>query len=426
MNHLRKLLFPCAALGALAFAATAFAGPPAPPGPPPPPGPGHTLYVGHGSTGNNKNCSSPGYSSVQAAVDAAAKGNTVYLCGGQFSEQVFVNKDLMLTGDPGSGLTAAGGTTYANTPTRYPAAFANDDLFLPQALLVITDGNVNVTGLTISGPLPSGAGCAEQDFGILGLGGNVQLHQDSVLNIADANPALYGCQFGVGIQIGREYWPTADFGNFLVENFNADGDIDHVTVSGYMKNGITIDAAGSHVNVHNSTVTGGGPYAPFGDATAQNGIQISRGAQSDVHDNNVSANQYTGGVAAVSTGILVFGGCGDPLELHTMVHNNTLSNNDVGVYLDNETDACDGTPSATPTKLDVHNNNISSGAVTNRHGDVTRGYQAGIADIGNGDNIHDNTISGTGYQPEDDSTAFVTQIDTSGAINAKVTHNKFK
>jgi hypothetical protein len=91
--------------------------------------PSSTLYVGHGATtSSNKNCNSPGYNSVQSAVNAASNGSTVYLCGGQFSEQVFVKKSITLTGDSGSGLTATG-TTFSTSAADYPPVFTTSALF---------------------------------------------------------------------------------------------------------------------------------------------------------------------------------------------------------------------------------------------------------------------------------------------------------
>ncbi len=56
---------------------------------------GHkTLYVGH-TAGTNQGCNSPGYTSIQVAVDAAQKGDTVYLCG-TFAEQVIITKSITL------------------------------------------------------------------------------------------------------------------------------------------------------------------------------------------------------------------------------------------------------------------------------------------------------------------------------------------
>jgi len=369
---------------------------------------GGTQYVGHGSIGKNTGCSSPGYNSVQAAVDAAAPGNTVYLCGGQFAEQVFVNKSITMQGDSTSGLTAVG-TTFTTSTSRYPVSFGTDNLFTPQALLVVTGGSPTVNNLKISGPFPGNGGCAEDEYGILALGGNITLNNVSVLNVADTNTSLNGCQFGVGIQIGRQNWETNGFAQYDLEKFTATATMNNVTVSGYAKNGITVDSTGSSATINNSTITGFGRV----NYIAQNGIQISRGAKGTVNNSTISNNAYTGAGWASSGGVLIYGGCGDPVSVGVTVQNNKLVNNDVGVYAVNYNADCNG-PSSTPTKEVIQNNNISNNAVTNFNGydGVAKGYQAGIDDVGNHDLIQNNTISGKGYAKEDDSKAFVMAIDT--------------
>ena len=67
---------------------------------------GTTLYVGAAGSGSG-GCVLPAYTSVQSAVDAAASGDTVFLCGTTpFAEQVFVNKKVTLTGTPGATLAS--------------------------------------------------------------------------------------------------------------------------------------------------------------------------------------------------------------------------------------------------------------------------------------------------------------------------------
>lgn len=362
----------------------------------------HTLYVGHGAIGNGKSCSSPGYNSVQAAVNAANTGDTVYLCDGQFSEQVFVGKSITLTGDPGSGLTA-NGTTFSSNAADYPSQFASDGLYLPQALLVTTGSNVSVNGLKISGPMANNSACAQDDYGVLALDGNINLKNDDVANIADSNSALYGCQFGVAIQIGREYWEHPDFNpnNYAVENFTASADINNTTVTGYQKNGITIDAKGSYASVDNSMVVGGGFGAPFGTIIAQNGIQISRGAKASVNDSTIADNAYSGSGDATAAGVLVYGGGGDPLSTNITVQNNKFVGNDVAVNFANYSDDFSGSATS-PTKNSAQNNWIFSARVSNTSGLQTSndgwiGYQAGIEDVGDKDMACNNTIVGPGY-----------------------------
>ena len=207
------------------------------------------------------------------------------------------------------------------------------------------------------------------------------MNNDKIRDVRDANSALVGCQFGVGIQAGRKYWPKADFSDFVEVNFVGDVMLQQTTVSGSQKNGITIDGLGSAADISDSTVIGFGPNAIIG----QNGIQIGRGAQANVRGSSINSHSYTGTFPASSTGILVFGGCGDALTTRVTLDHNSLSGNDVGIYLDNESDVFDPsvgycpTPPATKTGVNVRNNTLSNAAVTNAGGNGDgRGYQAGV------------------------------------------------
>jgi hypothetical protein len=389
---------------------------------------GTTRYVG-ASAGRDTSCASPGYTSVQAAVNAASPGDTVYLCGTTpFKGQVIISKSITLTGSAGATISAT--NPWVASADALPPQFASDGLFVPQAIVLAWGQGVHATikGLTIAGPLPSTTGgCAEQDFGILVIGGaSAQISGDAVTNIRDANPSLFGCQFGVGIMIGREYWPTAaDFGTDKVEDFAGSATITHTTVSGYQKGGIVVDGPKASAIVSDNTVTGVGPTTGI----AQNGIQVSRGAAGKVLDNTVRGNQYTGGGAASSAGVLLYGGCGDPLVTGVSVTGNTLTNNDVGADLSNADPSCANPPS-TKTADVVADNRISDSAVTNTSGASTTplcGYQAGVSDFGNHDVITANHISGTGYLNHPNCTVaqpYVTyRIDTTGSLDPLVVFN---
>ena len=290
--------------------------------------------------------------------------------------------------------------------------------------------HATIKGLTIAGPLPGNGGCAEQEFGILVIGGaSAQITGDAVTNIRDANSALYGCQYGVGIMIGREYWPTATFSTDLVEDFAGSATITHTTVSGYQKGGIVIDGPKASAVVSDSTVAGAGPYSALGTIIAQNGIQVSRGASAQILGNTVSGNQYSGGGAASSAGVVIYGGCGDPLVKDVSVTGNTLINNDVGADLSNADPSCANPPS-TKTNDVIAGNRISDSAVTNTSGASTTplcGYQAGVQDFGNHDVITENRISGTGYLNHPTCTTaqpYVTyRIDTTGSLDPFVIFN---
>src|ERR1700689_2266312 len=100
--------------------------------------------------------------------------------------------------------------------------------------------------------------------------------------------------------------------------------MDNVTVTGYAKNGITIDGTNSYATIENSMVVGGGN----GEVAAQNGIQISRGATGSVENSTIAENAYNGAGEATAAGILVYGGDGDPLSTKVLVQNNKLIDND--------------------------------------------------------------------------------------------------
>jgi parallel beta-helix repeat protein len=188
--------------------------------------------------------------------------------------------------------------------------------------------------------------------------------------------------------------------------FSASGTISGNTITKYQKNGITVNGNVS-ATITNNTVTGEGavPYI------AQNGIQVGYGAKATVSGNTVSGNAYTGANLASSGGILVVGGpcfgTGLAYTVGLSITKNTLTGNDVGVWLYNADPTSDPNVCVAPTTNPTTNNTvklntISNGAVTNTTGySSTCGYQAGIADFGGKkDLIVNNKISGIGYTPQ--------------------------
>ncbi|HET7320474.1 MAG TPA: hypothetical protein VFI84_02725 [Candidatus Saccharimonadales bacterium] len=250
----------------------------------------------------------------------------------------------------------------------------------------------NVTGATVFGA---------NYFGVVNDGTSVDVTNSTVRNIGEV--PFNGTQHGVGV-----YYTNG-----------ATGTISGNTVNLYQKGGIVANGDGTVVTVSHNTVTGLGPK----DFIAQNGIQVSRGATGSVNLNTVSDNEYTGANFASSGGILVFGGCGTPVSAHVEIGNNTVTNNDVGIYAVNYNDDCDG-PTNVWTRVNVHNNVISKDSDTNVSGwDGSIGYQAGIDDVGKGDNIHNNKISGAGYTQQTNPVVY--PIDTTMTSKEKVHNNTF-
>ena len=360
--------------------------------PPPPPS---KVFVSDAAmpSAAGKSCATASFGSVQAAIAAVAKGGQVYLCGtSPFVESVAIeSKAVTLTGDPGAAIQAPAN---AAAPTTF---FSSRGLETPNAVVTVTgDSNVSITGLIVEGPFAN-SGCGDDDFGVLAVGGRVTLLNDRVLAVAAADQAgAGGCQLGVGIQIGRQHWP----GESSPVDFSATAKVQGTTVSGYQKNGITADGAGTKIDVYKSTVDGGGQTP----AIARNGIQISRGATGQVRGSTIQNNEYIGsGGFASATGVLVYGGCGDPLATGVDIHDNTIANNDSGVVLANYTpDPACAASAIAPTSNHVHDNTISksdgdsnASPFTDMAGNDYTGYQVGIGVTGDRDEINDNTITGT-------------------------------
>lgn len=241
----------------------------------------------------------------------------------------------------------------------------------------------------------------------------VDILDSSISQIGD-NP-FTGNQHGVAIYY-RAFFSAG----------TATGRISGNTISQYQKGGIVANGPGTDVQVMDNVVTGLGPVAFI----AQNGIQIGYGATASVMKNTVAENSYTG-TSTVSGGIVVVGGAGYGLcpdgnacayTVGTKIVQNEVVNNDIGIFLTNL--AADFGPPSTPTNVKAVNNVVSSNALQNNYGGF--GYQAGVSDVGNNDKIIANTVSGTGYDPAANPSAYTVRIDadTSFTNRPKVHANK--
>jgi hypothetical protein len=231
-------------------------------------------------------------------------------------------------------------------------------------------------------------------FGVVVRGTSVNVTNSSVHDIGDV--PFGGAQHGLAI-----YYATVDNGSATAQptctTGTTTGTINGNTVASYQKGGIIANCAGTTVTIRSNNVTGLGavPYI------AQNGIQLGYGAKGTVTVNTVSGNAYTGPNGASSAGILVVGGpCfGLPYTVGLSITRNTLTSNDVGVWLFNANSSCNAP--TIKTNNSVKQNKISNELVTNTTGySPVCGYQAGIADVGHRDLIVNNMVSGFGYTPQ--------------------------
>ncbi|MBI5946939.1 MAG: right-handed parallel beta-helix repeat-containing protein [Chloroflexi bacterium] len=211
------------------------------------------------------------------AITHAQAGDTVLVKAGTYPEQVVIDRSLKVLG-------AGAGLSVIRAPATIPVA-SNPD----SAVVKVAGPGVlaEVAGFTVSGPGPSG--CGSIAYGIFVRdGADADIHDNTITDIRDQ--PFSGCQNGVGIQVGRNFLGTAGTAT-ITDN----------VITGFQKNGITVDGPGSSASIVGNTITGAGPTTTI----AQNGVQVSRGATGSVTGNSISALDYTPDTAT-STGVLLY------------------------------------------------------------------------------------------------------------------------
>jgi nitrous oxidase accessory protein NosD len=264
-------------------------------------------------------CATPGYKSIQEAISVAPPKTTVHVCAGTYNEQVKIEKPDTIAAEAGATLMLP--ASPANTVSTCDVQEGGYEEQVQ--VLVCGAGKVSIAGLSIDSKWTE-INCAKQDYGIL-VGGNSQLTLTNT-SITHAGPEpINGCQSGVGLQIGHNK-------NGQVASAKLSGD----QISGYQKNGITIDGAGSKAKINGVTIKG----EPT-EKIATNGIQVSRGATAKITGSTIEGNECNVASACGpnekgfspwqeeedATGILFYlAGSG------SQVKGSTINGNDIGVY----------------------------------------------------------------------------------------------
>ncbi len=327
-------------------------------------------------TGPKNSCTTPGFNSVQAAIAAAPSGATIHICpgSGPYVEQLTITQPVSLVA-AGPGVTVELPTADANATTldsetvcdaaNVTAGYQPDE----DEISICTAGKVNISGITVQALWPANT-CYDSLYGILVAGGANLTMTDSIVNGAGGSP-FNGCQGGVGIQVGMAWTTPVEVGHAAL---NDD------TVDQYQKNGITVDGAGSTATITGTTVT-----TAATTQLAQNGIQISNGAQGKITDSSISGDECNDPGAcgsdslsyAQSTGVLFYGAAPG-----TSVTHSSISGSDIGVYSYDASATAPATPNATVSNDTLSNDRFEAVALdqgwTNVTSDTISGGNVGI------------------------------------------------
>lgn len=267
-------------------------------------------------------CPDAAYSTVQAAVDAAALipgVQTIRVCAGTYPENVLIgpgSNSVTIVGEGVALTRITGGGGVPGTPI----------------IDIMRAGRVELKKLTVDG---GGAMVPDPDFVVRGVRfteTNGLVEDVHVLNIRTAA----GGQ-GLALRVDSSLVANSLAANVRVERTR----VENYTRVGIMANGIN-----TRVTVTDSVVIG--PAGPT--SWAANGMQISRGAQGQIKDNVVSGAASPVPPAGTGTGILLF--CAGK----STVEGNDVSASDVGVSV---TD----TERARVLRNTLHDNNFDGATI---------------------------------------------------------------
>lgn len=249
---------------------------------------------------------------IQAAVNFALAGETVYIGSGVFVETVDIDKDLTLQGEAGTVIQAPSGT--GSVAVDFTSLGGTN---LRPVIYISNGAFVHIDSLTVDGNNVGNGNYSLVGIGFCNAGGEIT--NSTITNIQD-NPAS-GNQSGVAIYAANK--------DGVARTITINGN----TINNFQKNGMALTGEGLTVNVTNNTVTGKGEI----NYNAQNGIQVSSGATGTIANNTITGFDYTkpgdywnDGAAAI---LLYNAGNG------VTVSGNQILNSDNAIYVYNSDNA---------------------------------------------------------------------------------------
>lgn len=258
------------------------------------------VYVDHGSDGTIDLKTM----TIQQAINAAYPGDTIIVNPGIYREALYIDKSLTLKGVDSPIIEAPDViplrefTGPSGTQRSRPIIFVYGDVYV-----------------IIEGFVVDGRGLGKNNYGFIGIqyfGASGEIKNNVIKAIRDT--PLSGSQHGNAIVVNHLWDQYCEHTVTIISN----------RVFDFQKNGITCNEPGTYAVVVNNIVTGYG----LTDKIAQNGIQFGWNATGIIEGNTVSGHKYVDVASWWSSGILLY-----QYNNGTVVHYNTVTDNNVGVFV---------------------------------------------------------------------------------------------
>ena len=348
------------------------------------------------------------YRTIQAALNAAKAGQTVAVAAGSFTQQLTIRKRVTLIG------TGIDSTTISAPSSLAPGPLAS----LRSIVTVVGGAHVAISHLKIAGPPTSScASPSDLNTGILvGQNATLDLHSAAVTNIRDVPAGCVGSPTrAIAVVVGVSGTPAGSTGNpeggVPPGGYASAG---HATIradriSGYGEEGIDVAGSGSTATITGNHISGIGSSS----VRVVDGLNVHSGGTATIVGNTITGNQCTSQAATPSRGGRP---CGpDPhYQAHdmgilvgltgpgTLIEDNKLSDNDVGIQLVKAPSCC------TVSHNTLVDNryfgdliwDVRSGSV---NGDIISGGRVGVGVVARSENtavaLHSVAIRRTGVAP---------------------------
>jgi hypothetical protein len=266
-----------------------------------------TLAVDDDGKATPLNCDAgdAAFGTVQAAVNAAVSGDTVYVCPGIYDEQVELTTSHLTIRGAGAGLTVLRPAAAVGNATN---AFGN-----PVAAIILVDGatHVNIVSLTVDGSVAdSGA---------------------SILPFCPALPFYAGIYFQSGSgTVDTAHVTGIQSGSacaFAIAAESAGIVVKRSLVDDYGTTGIVCTFPGTICTLTDNAIRGRGPV----DDEIQAGILVRAGAAGRISGNVITDHFFVGAHGVPRSAVGIFLVLATPLSNPHIVRDNIFADNQVNV-----------------------------------------------------------------------------------------------